>query len=250
LIDITRDLTSTLDLSILLNRIVVIAADLCDAEAASILLYDETNRQLYFEAASNLGMPALRGLIVPVDSSLAGWIVTNRQPVIISDTQKDPRHFGQIAKATGVLTTSLLGVPLFVKDRVIGALEAINKQAGQFDEDDMQILNALGAQAAVAIENARLFQQSDLVSEMVHELRTPLSSLNAAAHLMLKEGLTDEQRVKLVHTMQRETQRLTELQDNFKVELARLKSPQRITKIAREKLGLTMPAPRQMMVLP
>ena len=50
--------------------------------------------------------------------------------------------------------------------------------------------------------------------------------------------------------LNRETQRLAELQDNFKVELARLKSPQRITKIAREKLGLTMPAPRQMMVLP
>jgi len=50
--------------------------------------------------------------------------------------------------------------------------------------------------------------------------------------------------------LNRETQRLTELQDNFKVELARLKSPQRITKIAREKLGLTTPAPRQMMVLP
>jgi cell division protein FtsL len=50
--------------------------------------------------------------------------------------------------------------------------------------------------------------------------------------------------------LNRETLRLTELQDNFKVELARLKSPQRITKIAREKLGLTMPAPRQMMVLP
>jgi cell division protein FtsL len=50
--------------------------------------------------------------------------------------------------------------------------------------------------------------------------------------------------------LNRETQRLTELQDSFKVELARLKSPQRITKIAREKLGLTMPAPRQMMVLP
>jgi cell division protein FtsL len=53
-----------------------------------------------------------------------------------------------------------------------------------------------------------------------------------------------------IAALNRETQRLTELQDNFKVELARLKSPQRITKIAREKLGLTLPAPRQMMVLP
>ena len=53
-----------------------------------------------------------------------------------------------------------------------------------------------------------------------------------------------------IAVLNRETLRLTELQDNFKVELARLKSPQRITKIAREKLGLTLPAPKQMMVLP
>jgi len=53
-----------------------------------------------------------------------------------------------------------------------------------------------------------------------------------------------------IAALNRETLRLIELQDNFKLELARLKSPQRITKIAREKLGLTMPAPRQMMVLP
>lgn len=53
-----------------------------------------------------------------------------------------------------------------------------------------------------------------------------------------------------IAVLNRETLRLIELQDNFKLELARLKSPQRITKIAREKLGLTMPAPRQMMVLP
>ena len=53
-----------------------------------------------------------------------------------------------------------------------------------------------------------------------------------------------------IAVLNRETLRLNELQDNFKLELARLRSPQRITKIAREKLGLTMPAPRQMMVLP
>jgi signal transduction histidine kinase len=223
LIEISGDLASTLDLNTLLNRIVHVAADLCHAEAASILLYDETNQQLYFQAASNLDEPMMRGLLVPVDASIAGWILTQRQPVIIPDTRKDPRHFGSIAKPTGVETTSLLGVPLITKDKVIGVLEAINKLAGHFSDEDLEVLAALGAQAAVAIENARLFQQSDLIAEMVHELRTPLSSLNTAAHLLLRPEINDEQRKKMVQTMFRETSRLSDMATAF-LDLARLES--------------------------
>ena len=77
LIELSLDLASTLDLNELLNRIVNAAADLCHAEAASILLYDEINKQLYFQAATNLDTPMMRGLVVPVSSSIAGWIVLN-----------------------------------------------------------------------------------------------------------------------------------------------------------------------------
>ncbi len=172
LIELSRDLASTLDLQDLLDRIVHAAADLSGSEAASILTYDEIKGELYFDAASNLSEPLMRGLVVPAETSIAGWIVANRQPVIISDTQRDPRHFGQIGKATQVTTTSMLGVPLIAKGKVIGVLEAINKLSGDFNQEDQEIISTLAAQAAVAIENARLFQQSDLISEMVHELRT------------------------------------------------------------------------------
>jgi GAF domain-containing protein len=126
--------------------------------------------------------PLMQGLIVPVDSSLAGWIVTNAQPVWIADVSKDPRHFGDIAKPTGLETVSLLGVPLMANTRVIGVLEAINKLWGEFTEEDQEVLVALGAQAAVAIENARLFQQSDLISEQSTSCARA-GILNAAAHL-------------------------------------------------------------------
>ena len=223
LIELSRDLTSTLDLEDLLNRIVQAAADLCSAEAASILLYDEANRQLYFESATNLEVPLMRGLIVPAENSIAGWIVTQRQPVIINDTHQDPRHFTQIGKATNVQTNSLLGVPMVTKDKVIGVLEAINKLSGQFTQEDQELLMALGSQAAIAIENTRLFQQSDLIAELVHELRTPLTSVNAAAHLLLKPGLKDEQRVLFIQTIQSEINRLSEMATTF-LDLARLES--------------------------
>lgn len=223
LIEISRDLASTLDLQDLLNHIVNAAANLSGSEAASILTYDEVKGQLYFDAASNLSEPSMRGLVVPADTSIAGWIVTNRQPVIISDTQSDPRHFGQIGKATQVTTTSMLGVPLIAKDKVVGVLEAINKLSGDFDQEDQEILSTLAAQAAVAIENARLFQQSDLISEMVHELRTPLSSINTAASLLLRPESTLELRQGMAKLIFDETQRANEMATAF-LDLARLES--------------------------
>jgi signal transduction histidine kinase len=223
LIELSRDLASTLDLQDLLNRIVHAAADLSGSEAASILTYDEIKGELYFDAASNLSEPLMHGLVVPAETSIAGWIVANRQPVIISDTQSDPRHFSQIGKATQVTTTSMLGVPLIAKGKVIGVLEAINKLSGNFTQEDQEILSTLAAQAAVAIENARLFIQSDLISEMVHELRTPLSSINTAASLLLRAESTSELRQEMAKLIFSETQRLNEMATAF-LDLARLES--------------------------
>lgn len=223
LIEISRDLVSTLDLNELLTRIVDAAADLCGAEAASILLYDELKRELHFEAATNLDNPAMRGISVPVNSSIAGWIVTNRQPVILNDAQHDTRHFTQVGESLKMTTKSLMGVPLITKNKVIGALEAINKRVGEFDEDDLDLLTALGAQAAIAIENSRLFQQSDLISELVHELRTPMASLNTAVHMLVRPELAQEQRARITDMMRTEISRLAELTTSF-LDLARLES--------------------------
>ena len=81
LIEISRDLASTLDLDVLLERIVEAAAEVTRSEAASILLYDNLTRQLYFQVATDLDEPTMRGLVVPLDKSIAGWIVLNRKTV-------------------------------------------------------------------------------------------------------------------------------------------------------------------------
>lgn len=223
LLELSRDLTSTLELPMLLNHIVQAASDLCQAEAASILLYDAGKQELYFEAASNLDSPEMKGLIVPVESSIAGWILTEQKSAIINDVRDDPRHFNQIGIATDIQTISLLGVPLITKDKVVGVLEAINKLSGQFTDEDQELLMALGSHAAIAIENARLFQQSDLISEFVHELRTPLTSINAASHLLARPDLSNEQRSSIFQTMEREMNRLSEMTATF-LDLARLES--------------------------
>lgn len=222
LIEIARDLASTLDLDALLMRIIHAAADLTDAQAASILLYDQAAGQLYFQVSTNLEQAVMRGLAVPMDS-IAGWIVTNRKPVRIADVSQDPRHFDGVEQATRLHARSLMGVPLIAKDKVIGALEVLNRRTGEFSATDEDLLSVLGAQAAVAIENTRLFQQSDLIAEFVHELRTPLASLSTATYLLLRPEISQQQREQIIRSIHAETLRLNALASSF-LDLARLES--------------------------
>jgi len=223
LIEISRDLASTLDLDTLLNDIVNAAADITHAEAASILLYDDTARQLYFQVATNIDEPTMRGLIVPLEKSIAGWIVTNRKSLRIDEASKDERLFSDVDHNIGFSTKSLLGIPLVTKNKVVGVLEVVNKKRGRFTDPDESMLTVLGAQAAVAIENARLFQQSDLIAEFVHELRTPLASLSTATYLLLRPEMSLEQRNQIVNNIHNETLRLNSLASSF-LDLARLES--------------------------
>jgi len=223
LIEISRDLASTLDLDTLLDDIVRAASDITQAEAASILLYDDTARQLYFQVATNIDEPTMRGLVVPLEKSIAGWIVTNRKSVRIDDAHKDLRFFSDIEQTIGYSTRSLLGIPLITKNKVVGVLEVLNKKRGKFTDPDESMLSVLGAQAAVAIENARLFQQSDLIAEFVHELRTPLASLSTATYLLLRPEMSREQRDQIVNNIHNETLRLNSLASSF-LDLARLES--------------------------
>jgi signal transduction histidine kinase len=223
LIEIARDLASTLDLDILLQRIVRAAAEVSGSEAASILLYDHLTRQLNFQVATNLDEPTMRGVAVPLDGSIAGWVVMNRKSVRLTNVQDDPRFFGHVDHMSGRPTHSLIGVPLITKNKVVGVLEALNKSRGKFTEGDESMLGVLGAQAAVAIENARLFQQSDLISEFVHELRTPLASLSTATYLLLRPEMSREQQDQIIHNIHGETLRLNSMASSF-LDLARLES--------------------------
>jgi signal transduction histidine kinase len=223
LIEISRDLASTLDLDTLLEDIVRASADITHAEAASILLYDDTSRQLYFQVATNIDEPTMRGLVVPLEKSIAGWIVTNRKSVRIDDAHKDLRFFSDVEQTIGYSTKSLLGIPLITKNKVVGVLEVLNKKRGKFTDPDESMLTVLCAQAAVAIENARLFQQSDLIAEFVHELRTPLASLSTATYLLLRPEMSREQRDQIVNNIHNETLRLNSLASSF-LDLARLES--------------------------
>ncbi|HRE48974.1 MAG TPA: GAF domain-containing sensor histidine kinase [Aggregatilineales bacterium] len=226
LMEISRQLNSTLDLSTLLGRIIRAATELCDTETASIMLLDQKTGELRFEAASHQTMTrgAIEAIVVPIEGSLAGWVVKTGEPVLVEDAQNDPRHFQGVDKLVDFTTRNLLCVPMIAYDKVIGVVQAVNKREGSnWTEDDVNTLTTLAAQAAVAIENARLFQQSDFVSEMVHELRTPLAALKASTTLLLRPDLPDKRRTDIIQTIVSETDRLAHMTTDF-LDLARLES--------------------------
>lgn len=223
LVEISKELVTNHDLTSLLTHIVQAACELSDAEAASILLYNENTKELYFQTATGLDEPLMRGLVVPLEGSLAGWVVKNDAMVNIPDVHKDRRFFSKVEQASQIPTRSLAGLPLKLKGKVIGVLEVINKKETHFSAYDMEVLSVLVTQAALAIENTRLFQQSDQISELVHELRTPLSSVSTAAYLLQQDRISDGQRISLAKTIYSETQRLSDLASTF-LDLARLES--------------------------
>lgn len=223
LAEIARDLASTLDLNTLLERIVNLAADLNNAEEASILLYEPQKQQLYFQAFTNQDDAAqMRGITVPSES-IAGWVALHRQPVIITDVHQDNRFFRKVENLIQFKTRSIVAVPMIAQDRLIGVLEVLNKRSDTFTALDQEVLMVLAGQAAIAIENARLFHQSDLIAEMVHELRTPLTSIFTITFLLQRSNVPEAQRIALAQTIQSETQRLNEMASSF-LDMARLES--------------------------
>ena len=212
ILEISRELTTTVALGPLLSKIVDTAAQLTDSESASILLRDTRTGELRFRTATGAQSAQLMDIPVPIEGSIAGAVLTSAEPLIIGDARTDPRHFAGVGQKTGLETRSLLAVPLQVKDRCIGVLEALNKHDDfEFSQEDVDLLMALAAQAAAAIENARLvgaLQQayerlgeldklkSDFISIASHELRTPLSLILMYAAL-LQEDLGEGSKAQL-----------------------------------------------------
>jgi GAF domain-containing protein len=157
LVDIAGQMNSTLKLDELLSLIMNSASDLLGAETSSLLLLDEESGDLTVEVATGDPAPAVEKQRVPAGVGIAGWVVENEAPLVVDRPQEDARFYGGIDEKSGFETRNLLAVPLRTKERVIGAVEVINKRDGGFEEDDIALASALASQAATAIDNARLY---------------------------------------------------------------------------------------------
>jgi len=161
--DLTRQLTSTLDLEPLLKNILENAVGILNCEAGSLFLLDEQTEDLIFKVT--VGPPESAELVgqrIPAGSGIVGRAAKSRVAVIENQAQTSPVRFQETDIQTGFTSKSLLAVPLMFKDQVIGVLEVINRKDGlPFVFDDQTLLSAFAGQAAVAIENARLHTLTD-----------------------------------------------------------------------------------------
>ncbi|MGB2953925.1 MAG: GAF domain-containing protein [Gaiellaceae bacterium] len=157
LIEIAGQLNSTLKLDELLGTIMNSAAELLGAETSSLLLLDEETGELTVEIATGEPAPAVEKQRMPAGVGIAGWVIEKDEPLVVDRPHDDARFYSAIDEKTGFETHNLLAVPLRTKERVIGAVEVLNKRDGAFDEKDVALAAALANQAATAIDNARLY---------------------------------------------------------------------------------------------
>jgi len=160
LLDISLKFGSTLDLQEILNLIMEIAKKTLDAEASSIFQIDEEKRELFFVVATGEKGKEAKTIRIPWGKGIAGWVAEHGKPLLVPDVSKDPRFFQDVDKKTGFKTKSILAVPLIRKGKVIGVAEVINKKGGgEFTVEDTILFEAIAEQAAVAMENAKLYSQ-------------------------------------------------------------------------------------------
>ncbi len=157
--DIAATITSTLDTREVYRLVVQQLSDYFHVEAGSLLLLDESTGDLEFVMTIEGGEEKLAGIRVPAGQGVVGHVVRTRQWEIVHDVACDPRFYRKISETTGFPTRAILCVPMIAKGRVIGAIELLNKIGGDFEEEEALRLMRMAAFIAVAIENARLFQQ-------------------------------------------------------------------------------------------
>ncbi len=170
--EITRQLTSTLELNPLLQNILENAVGILNCEAGSLFLVDEQTDELVFQVTVGPVASNLIGKRLPPGTGIVGRAVQTRGAVIENEDQNSISRFKGVDQQTGFSSRSLMAVPLQVKDRIIGVVEVINRRDGlPFVQNDQALLNAFAGQAAVAIENARLYTLTDQeLAERVEEL--------------------------------------------------------------------------------
>jgi len=217
-------LISTLDLDQVLSTVLEEVRQVLGVTSTSVWLVDPRTGDLVCRQVTGPHSQSIRGLRLASGQGLAGWAVRTGQSLIVPDTETDPRHLRDIDKQTGLGVHSVITVPLEVKGQVIGVLQAVDQEVDRFGPADLALLEPMAATAAIAIENARLYEQarqdadtkSLLLREVNHrvknilttvvgllfaELRYARPKVRSACQSLLEELVGRIQGLSTVHTM-------------------------------------------------
>ncbi len=225
LFEIAQVSASAIELDDLLEGVLGRTMRAIDAEAASILISDETTGELRFRAAVGGEPEAVQHLRIKAGQGISGWVAKNKKPQVINEVDDDPRHSRTIADRVGYHPRSVLCVPL-EWDGGGGALELLNKSGGRepFGDDDVRLATMVAGHVSTAIQLAkdrerrereeRLSTIGQFMSSVLHDLKTPMTVISGYVQLLTEEKDVDmraryaelvQRQVELINTMTRET---------------------------------------------
>jgi GAF domain-containing protein len=195
LFEIEQEMNETQDLDELLAKMLGRAMDLVGAEAGWILLSDAKTGELSFRVARGLRSAEWRRLRVAAETGLGGWVAVHRHSVVLADPVSDPRFDLTLAEQLGLIPRTVLAVPLAGDEQTIGALELVDKGSHRaFEAADLKLATLLGGQISKAIQVARHKEErlnqsrlaaiGQLLSGVLHDLKTPMTIVSGYAQLM------------------------------------------------------------------
>jgi phosphoserine phosphatase RsbU/P len=160
LIEATKRLNSTLDLEEVLQIILDLALAMVNGDRGTVYLVDEKKNELWAKVAKGLNDSDNASIHFPMGSGIAGYVGATGDTINIPDAYLDPRFNPQFDKATGYVTRSILCMPMRRNDgKIVGVFQLLNKRKGVFSEEDEVLIEGLSVHAAIAVENARLYEQ-------------------------------------------------------------------------------------------
>jgi len=193
--------SSTLDLDQVLATVLEEVRRLLGVVACSVWLIDPETDELVCQQATGSKNEIVRGWRLAPGEGLAGWVTRSGESLIVPDTQADERYFKKVDQQTGLGLRSILAVPLQVKQKRIGVLEVVDTEASRFGTRDLALVEPLAATAAIAIENARLYEQvwqdaetkSLLLQEVNHRVKNNLSAIIGLLYAERRHARAEDQ---------------------------------------------------------
>lgn len=156
--EVGRTLSSTLHLDKVLTAVMEQVDELLAVEAGSLLLTDPETGDLVFQVALGEKAKEVKPFRVPKGQGIAGEVAETGKPLVIQDVKQDSRHFKDVDEKTQFDTRNILCVPLVLQEQIVGVLQVLNKKTGGFTQHDVDLLGSIASYAAIAIENARLYE--------------------------------------------------------------------------------------------
>lgn len=180
-----RALISNLDLDQFLATVLAEVQHLLEVQSSSVWLLDADTGQLVCRQASGPRSDAVRGWRLAEGQGLVWWAVSRGRSLVVADVLKDPRFYPAVSDQAGINVHSVISVPLWVKQKVIGALQVVDETVGRFDAAEVNLLESIAATITIVIENATLYEQarrdaetkSFLLSEVNHRVKNNLMAI-------------------------------------------------------------------------